>query len=148
MHINSYPIMKSSNRSSRLYPLMSDDENRHILHDAAAGVPVASFFDIAADSGFSIHRLASFLHTSLKTLQRYLKEHRLLDAAAGEHLLRIRNVYELGREVFGSTAAFEQWLEKPSIGLHNQKPIELMPLPGGVQLIHEELLRTAWGYPV
>lgn len=143
--------MKSSGRSSppsRLYPVFSDDENLNILRDAAMGVPVSSFFDIAADSGFSIHRLASFLHTSLKTLQRYLKEHHLLDAAAGEHLLRIRNLYELGNKVFGNTAAFEQWLEKSSVGLRNQKPIELMPLPGGVQLIHEELLRTAWGYPV
>jgi len=144
--------MKTSTSIKKEYtpkPSSDDEEfNRTLVNEAINGAYASSFFNVAAESSFTVNRLASFLHTSFKTFQRYLKDQKKLDPAASEHLLRLKNAYILGKEIFGNTASFEQWLDSPSPGFSGDLPSRYMSTPGGVQLVHQELMRMGLGYPV
>jgi putative toxin-antitoxin system antitoxin component (TIGR02293 family) len=145
--------MKPSISKKKVYGISSsaleDEEvNRMLVNESINGAYASSFFNVAAESTFTVNRLASFLHTSLKTFQRYLKDQKKLDPAASEHLLRLKSAYMLGKEVFGNTASFEQWLDSPAPAFNGDLPSKFMSTPGGVQLVHQELLRMGLGYPV
>jgi putative toxin-antitoxin system antitoxin component (TIGR02293 family) len=146
-------FMKAAVSKKKPYELSSstlDEEefNRMLVNESIDGADATSFFNVASESSFTANRLASFLHTSLKTFQRYLKDQKKLDPAASEHLLRLKSAYSLGKEVFGSTASFEQWLDAPAPAFDGALPSRFMSTPGGVQLIHQELIRMGLGYPV
>ena len=129
------------------YPIKSDLESDsiHLVSDSLAGTYATTFFDVARQSGFTAQKLASLFHTSLKTLQRYFKDNKKLDPAASEHMLRISYVYKQGKEVFGSVASFEEWLEKPSYGLNGNVPFKLFETPAGVGLVADEITRISFG---
>jgi len=129
------------------YPIRSEHEENsaHLVSDSLAGVYASTFFDVAGQSGFTAQKLAGLFHTSLKTLQRYFKDKKKLDPAASEHLLRIRYVYEQGKDVFGSIPSFEEWLEMPSYGLGGSVPFKLFETPAGVGLVADELTRISFG---
>lgn len=48
-------------------------------------------------------------------------------------------------DVFGSRDEAEQWLERPAIGLDQQRPIDLMATPAGVDLVEAYLDRIDYG---
>lgn len=48
-------------------------------------------------------------------------------------------------EVLGSQEEAEQWLERPSIGLDQRRPIDLLETPAGVELVEDYLTRIEYG---
>jgi putative toxin-antitoxin system antitoxin component (TIGR02293 family) len=48
-------------------------------------------------------------------------------------------------EVFGSQAEAEAWMERPAIGLEQQRPIDLLTTPAGVGLVEDFLRRLEFG---
>lgn len=58
---------------------------------------------------------------------------------------RLKNVYDLGIECFGSIDSFNRWLEKPAYGLGDRIGKILMETPDGLKLVEEELYRIAYG---
>ena len=48
-------------------------------------------------------------------------------------------------EVFGSQEEAEQWLERPATGLDQQRPIDLLATPAGVELVEDFLQRLEYG---
>ena len=47
--------------------------------------------------------------------------------------------------VLGSREEAEHWLERPAIGLNQQRPIDLLTTPAGVWLVEEFLARIEYG---
>lgn len=47
--------------------------------------------------------------------------------------------------VFGSQGEAEQWLERRTMGLNQQRPIDLLATPAGVELVEEFLGRLDYG---
>jgi putative toxin-antitoxin system antitoxin component (TIGR02293 family) len=47
--------------------------------------------------------------------------------------------------VLGSPEEAEQWLERPAIGLDQQRPIDLLSTPAGVEMIEDLLERLEYG---
>ncbi len=47
--------------------------------------------------------------------------------------------------VFGSQEAAELWLDRPAIGLNQQRPIDLLATPAGVDLVETFLERLRYG---
>jgi len=130
------------------YYKIEENPQGNVVNDALPGVLVDPFFELLSKTSFNANRIASFFHTSLKTFQRHFKEGRHLDPIASEHLIRIKDLYQTGEEIFGNVATFEKWLETPCPAFNQNAPIIYMVNPGGVQLIRAELSRIMLGYPI
>lgn len=101
--------------------------------------------DLEFLSGLSKQAVARFLHVTSRSLNRYLEEDRVLDAAKSETLLKLIALYRKGTDVFGSKETFNQWLGAPAMGIGNLIPFDLMETSSGIDIIDEELDRIAFG---
>jgi putative toxin-antitoxin system antitoxin component (TIGR02293 family) len=116
-----------------------------MVNQAQNGVDASAFFDILKISDLSKEELSSLLDLSFKTIQRYEKDGKKLNALNSEQLIKMIALYQKAEEVFGSVESFNRWLRKPAAGLGNQKPLPFMQTPGGIDLIREELIRIEYG---
>lgn len=112
---------------------------------AAKGLKSRALSDLEFLSGLSKQMVARFLHVTSRSLNRYLEEDRLLDAAKSETLLKLIALYRKGTDVFSSKEEFNRWLGRPAMGLSNHVPFDLMETSSGIDLINEELDRIAHG---
>ncbi len=48
-------------------------------------------------------------------------------------------------EIFGSREEAVQWLERPALGLDQQRPIDLLQTPAGIKLVEDFLGRLEYG---
>ncbi|MFN3851968.1 MAG: antitoxin Xre/MbcA/ParS toxin-binding domain-containing protein [Spirosomataceae bacterium] len=88
---------------------------------------------------------AEILEISVKTFDRYLKENRIFNASESEKLMKLEEVYDWGKTVFGYVSDFNRWIEKESYGLDYQVPRKLMQTVSGMNLVQDELVRIAYG---
>lgn len=88
---------------------------------------------------------AEILHISPKTIDRYIKEDKKFNPTESEKILKLEQVYEWGKEVFGDIDTFNEWIEEPAYGLADRIPKTLMQTHGGLALVEEELIRIAYG---
>ena len=112
---------------------------------ARTGIPVSAFFDLTNVSGLSNQELSSILDLSFKTIQRYHKEEKKLNAMNSEQLLKLIDLYQKAEEVFGDIEPFNRWLRKPAAGLGNEHPFTFLQTSGGIDLVRDELLRIEYG---
>ena len=120
------------------------DRNRLVLA-ALQGIPALLFFSVADQTGYRREQVADVFDTSLKTFQRYEREHRNLNPQDSEKVLKMQALFTLGAEVFGAADAFRRWMDKPAFGLGNQVPFSLLRTSGGIDLIMDELTRIEFG---
>ena len=120
------------------------DRNRLVLA-ALQGIPALLFFNVADQTGYRREQVADVFDTSLKTFQRYEREHRNLSPQDSEKVLKMQVLFSLGAEVFGTADAFRRWMDKPAFGLGNQVPFSLLRTSGGIDLILDELTRIEFG---
>ena len=91
--------------------------------------------------------LASVINLSPRTISNYRDQNKDLDANYSEHLLKLINLYHLGQEIFGSVEDFSLWLQRPFYN-SEEKPMDFLNTPGGVDLIATEVEKIAQGYPL
>ncbi|MBC7862365.1 MAG: DUF2384 domain-containing protein [Bacteroidia bacterium] len=91
------------------------------------------------------NRMAELLHMSGKTLDRYKAANKKLNPQESEIVLKLEKLYKIGIEVFGNAKEFNEWLLKPSYGLYQKIPNELMLTSAGIDLVYEAVSRIAWG---
>ena len=87
------------------------------------------------------------LGLSLRTFQRRKKDaasKRLSQEQSGR-AWKFAEIVEKATEVFGTQAAAEQFLEEPQIGLNQQRPIDLIATPAGIELVETHLERIKYG---
>ncbi|MCC5942194.1 MAG: DUF2384 domain-containing protein [Balneolaceae bacterium] len=123
----------------------SQENSFNLVNEAQNGVSVTAFFDLLAVSGLSKEELSNLLDVSFKTIQRYQKEEKNLNALNSEQILKMITLYQKGEEVFGEIFSFDRWLRKPAHGLGGHTPLNLMQTSGGIDLIYEELQSIEYG---
>lgn len=116
-----------------------------MVNRAQSGLAVSAFYDLIKISGLANEELAGLLDISYKTIQRYQKDGKKLNAQNSEQLLKMIALYQKAEEVFGDLKFFNRWLRKPAVGLGNQVPFSFLHTSGGIDLICEELLRIEHG---
>jgi putative toxin-antitoxin system antitoxin component (TIGR02293 family) len=121
------------------------ENNYSLVTKAQDGISISAFFDMLEVSGLSKNELSGLLDVSYKTIQRYQKEEKKLNALNSEQLLKMIVLYQKAEEIFGDIPSFDRWLRKPAYGLGGQKPLKLMQTPGGIDLIFDELMRIEYG---
>ncbi|GGN00347.1 hypothetical protein GCM10010967_38200 [Dyadobacter beijingensis] len=107
--------------------------------------PIGRFQELSGKLSFTQIEWADILHISDRTLQRYLKEGKPFEGLYAEHLYQLENMCELGMEVFGSVAAFGEWLRKPREVLGETQDFTTLRSFWGVKLICNELGRMEHG---
>ncbi|GAB3755350.1 type II RES/Xre toxin-antitoxin system antitoxin [Spirosoma pomorum] len=116
-----------------------------LVFSALNGVPATRFFETADLTGYKREQLAEVFDTSLKTFQRYEREHKKLNPQDSEKVLKIIHLFQAGEAVFGSGDSFRRWMDKPAYGLGNQVPFTLLHTSGGIDLVLDEVVRIEYG---
>lgn len=62
-----------------------------------------------------------------------------------EPVIRYNQLLERGSKVFGSSEAFQRWLQKPAFGLDGKHPRDLLATAEGLGLVLDEVNRIAYG---
>ncbi|WP_461450961.1 antitoxin Xre/MbcA/ParS toxin-binding domain-containing protein [Mucilaginibacter sp.] len=118
-----------------------------IFKHAMIGVNTDLFYSFAEVIKMGNKALAGILHLSSRTISNYHQNKQTLDPVQGEHLLKLIALYDKGIEVFGSIDELNYWLNKPFWNTE-EKPVDWLVTPGGIDLVMQELDRMAYGYPV
>jgi putative toxin-antitoxin system antitoxin component (TIGR02293 family) len=117
-----------------------------IFRTAISGVYTQVFYDFADTINMHNKDLAGLLHLSPRTIRNYEQNKQTLEPLQGEHLLKLIALYDKGIELFGTVEEFSYWLNKPFWNAQ-EKPIDWLITPGGVDLVTQELDRLGYGYP-
>jgi putative toxin-antitoxin system antitoxin component (TIGR02293 family) len=81
-----------------------------------------------------------------RTLQRWEKQPaQKLSHEQGGRVWKFAELLTRATAVLGSQAEAEKWFERPAIGLNQQRPIDLLSTPAGVELVEDYLGRLAHG---
>ena len=87
------------------------------------------------------------LGMSLRTFQRRKKDasERKLSQEQSGRVWKFAEVLGTAIEVFGSQQEAELFLERPAVGLDQNRPIDLLATPAGVELVEAHLGRLKYG---
>lgn len=118
-----------------------------LIITAKKGVRATVFYEFAEAIQMPENNLAAILNITARTVSNYHGKQKVLNPVQSEHLLKLIGLYEKGEEIFGNLDEFTYWLQKP-LWNENQKPVDWLITPGGVDLIKLELDRLAHSYPV
>lgn len=81
-----------------------------------------------------------------RTLQRWEKQPaQKLSHEQGGRVWKFAELLTRATGVLGSQAEAETWFERPAIGLNQQRPIDLLSTPAGVELVEDYLGRLSHG---
>ena len=121
----------------------SDLEAHELLH---RGLPRAALSSLVDKIHFLTSDEASeALGMSLRTLQRHkVRAGVLLDVQQSGRAWKFAEILAKATHVLGSQEEAEQWLRRPAIGLDQQRPIDLLTTPAGVQLVEDYLGRLEY----
>ncbi len=114
---------------------------------ARQGVAAVLFYSFAQSIKMPEKTLAQLLHIHPRTISNYREQQKSLNPIESEHLLKLIALFRKGEEVFGNVDEFNYWLQKPFWD-SNEKPIDWLVTPGGVDLVSDELSRLAHGYAI
>jgi putative toxin-antitoxin system antitoxin component (TIGR02293 family) len=85
------------------------------------------------------------LGVSPRTLQRHKSAPVvLLDVQQSGRAWKFAEILAKATRVLGSQEEAEQWLERPAIGLDQERPIDLLTTPAGVKLVEDYLGRLEY----
>ncbi len=119
----------------------------HLIKKAHEGLKTEVFYALADAIRMPEKTLASVINLSPRTISNYRDQEKALDPNYSEHLLKLINLYDLGEEIFGSFEEFSLWMHRPFFN-SDERPMDLITTPGGVDLVRKEVEKLAQGYPV
>lgn len=100
------------------------------------GLPKQSLVFFMQKINLDERRLFSYLDVTKRTLDNY-KPHERLRLYISDRLIHLAELYVKGKEIFDSFENFNEWLNRPSVDLAGQKPIENIQTRKGVDdLLH------------
>jgi len=83
---------------------------------------------------------------SLRTYQRRRDDpERALTPEQSGRTWKFAEILSNAVSVFGSLEAAEHWMERPAMGLNQQRPIDLLATPAGVGMVETFLERLRYG---
>ena len=116
-----------------------------VVERSIAGIPVQQLSKVSDKYAISISDWSEIMGISTKSIQRYQQQENILSATQTEFVLKIEQLYHIGKEVFGSTESFKLWLHKPAYGLGNKIPAKILNTISGINLVINQLKRIAHG---
>jgi putative toxin-antitoxin system antitoxin component (TIGR02293 family) len=113
------------------------------------GFPASALTSLCQNVSLFQRSEASFraLGISQRTLQRRKAEAlpKTLTSEQSGRAWKLAEIVTKATQVFGSQEEAEQWLERPAIGLNQNRPIELLSTTAGTELVEQHLERIEFG---
>ncbi len=116
-----------------------------VIDMAEKGISMDIFDKLVSQSGYSKAVLADFIGMDVRTISNYKNKNKDFRKTDAEHLLKLKELFDKGKEVFGSSQEFTRWLSKPCYGLENRIPEQLLNYISGIELVSRELTRIEYG---
>ena len=132
---------------SSVFNRYSIQDDYKLLKKAREGLKTDVFYLLADAINMPEKTLASVINLSPRTISNYRDQEKGLDPIYSEHLLKLINLYNFGKDIFGSLDEFTLWMNRPFWNSED-KPIDFISTSGGVDLVYEEIEKLAQGYPV
>lgn len=107
------------------------------------GFTKKSFDSLKQATGLDYQTLAKALSVSTKTLQRT----EVFDIVRSEKMYAIAELYAAGMHYFGADG-FRRWMDRPLFTLGNRRPLELLDVSEGIDLLRTEIMRLQHGIAV
>ncbi|MCX3263589.1 type II RES/Xre toxin-antitoxin system antitoxin [Pedobacter agri] len=111
---------------------------------ARKGIPKKSLTALGKQISLTMEEIASILHISDRTLQRYTQD-TLVKTEYADRAIALAKLYERGIEVLGTTKAFNSWIRHPNKALNNETPLNLLDTGIGFEMVLQVLGRIEYG---
>jgi len=103
---------------------------------AEEGLPKQALVSFMEKSNLDETRLFTYLDITKRALTNY-KPKEKLRLYISDRLIHLAELYAKGNELFNSTDEFNEWLNRPSIDLGGEKPIDFIHTRKGIdELLH------------
>lgn len=102
-------------------------------------LPIIDFFE------YKQKDVAQFLDVDSSTISRWKTKGTDIGALRTKAILDVDEIIAKGVRVFGSEDSFKEWLNTTNHALGDQKPIELLKNPYGVEMVEEAIDALSWG---
>ena len=109
------------------------------------GLPITAFKQVASFYDISESEVAALLGTSDRTIYRYQKEHKPLNANWSDRLFRLARIAARATEVFESAETARKWLKRSNRALSGATPVEMLDTDAGAEQVNELLTRIDYG---
>lgn len=116
------------------------------LHDKLlAGLPFSALTKFLAESGLPPKEVYAVIRLPARTLARR-KVAKRLSADESEHLLRLAELYQHTRQLFGGNAdAAREWLLTTRPALRGYRPIDLAHTATGTKEVEDLIFKLEYG---
>lgn len=94
---------------------------------------------------FNDDKLSDWLNVSVKTFRSYKKPEQEINDNIKEHLLLLLSLIQHGKNVFGTSEKFEEWLVKENFFFNKKAPIEFLKTITGIRFIDDRLTAIEYG---
>lgn len=101
--------------------------------------PIIEFFD------FKQKDVAEFLDVNESTVSRWRTKDSDIGSLRTKNVIDVDEIIAKGVRIFGSEESFKEWLNTSNYALGDQKPIELLKNPYGVEMVEEAIDGLSWG---
>lgn len=109
---------------------------KDLNHLAAEGLPKQALVVFMQKINLDERRLFSYLDVTRRTIDNY-KPHERLRLYISDRLIHLAELYVKGKEIFDSFENFQFWLNRPSVDLGGDKPIDRIQTRQGIdELLH------------
>lgn len=103
------------------------------------GVPARVVDDMVVYLEVPKNLVFVLLHTAESTAHKLIRDHRKLDSAATERVVRVADVTRLAEETFGNRRAATQWLKSANRALGGLTPLSLLDTEPGAGEVRKVL---------
>lgn len=104
-----------------------------LMSKARAGLSMSFVHDLCTSMDISLSEMSTFLHVSLRTLQRYSSE-KVLDIDQSSKLLMLSDLYLHGVDVMPADQ-FRLWLREELPLLGGEAPLTILDNPFGIKQV-------------
>ncbi|MEX2232645.1 MAG: antitoxin Xre/MbcA/ParS toxin-binding domain-containing protein [Cyclobacteriaceae bacterium] len=117
---------------------------KDLSHLAEEGLPKQALVIFMQKINLDERRLFSYLDVTRRTIDNY-KPHERLRLYISDRLIHLAELYVKGKEIFDSFPNFNEWLNRPSVDLGGEKPIERIQTRKGIDDLLQVLGRIEHG---
>ena len=123
-----------------------DNDNKFDIHNMIVkGLGIKEFKKLIDQSELNISEWSQLLDVPMRTLQRYLKNDKLLKSSISDLVIEYKEIEREGIEAFGKQDKFVHWLKRENWVFNNYRPLDLFKSFIGRELIREEIHRIEHG---
>jgi len=139
----------TGNSLNPFYSLLGGPKNNFssdwdIVKLARQGFSKRALLSLAKKISLTFQELATILHISERTLQRY-DDDAIIKTEYAEKAVELARLYTRGQEVFGSMDKFKLWIKAPSLIFNGEAPVSVLDTSAGFDMVFTELGRIEHG---